>query len=107
VTDPAAVRLHFGPYRPPRLRPGQSADCRLRGAVVITGHSAAPLRWPWCCRPDGRGGAGPLVDAGLLRALRAEAGVAVAYWWGVTPRTVRRWRRQLGLPRGGAGAATA
>jgi hypothetical protein len=38
------VKLLFGPYRPPRLRPGDRATCLLRDcAVVITSITDAPI----------------------------------------------------------------
>jgi hypothetical protein len=34
---------------------------------------------------------------GLARAVRLEASLAVAYWWGVTAQTVTVWRKALGV----------
>jgi hypothetical protein len=33
----------------------------------------------------------------LERAIRTEANAAVCHWWGVTPQTVSKWRRVLGV----------
>jgi hypothetical protein len=38
-----------------------------------------------------------LVDEELARAVRTEAALAVAYWWGVQEETVTRWRHALGV----------
>jgi hypothetical protein len=42
---------------------------------------------------------GLLVDDELARAVRTEAAAAVAYWWGVGPTAVARWRKALGVTR--------
>jgi hypothetical protein len=40
---------HFrllGTYRTPRFRIGQRVRCQVRGEVVITGMTEAPIPWP-------------------------------------------------------------
>jgi hypothetical protein len=40
----------------------------------------------------------------LAKAVEREAGIAVAYWWGVRPDTVSRWRKALGVARSNQGS---
>jgi hypothetical protein len=104
--DPAAVRLLHGPYRASKVRTGDRAVCHLRGAaVVVTSIASGRIPWPRCRALDSRGGSGLLVDDELLRAVRTEAAVAVAWWWGVPPTCISRWRRLLGVERFTAGSA--
>jgi hypothetical protein len=43
------VQLLFGPYKAPRLRPGERAFCMYRDcAVVITSWTSARISWPRC-----------------------------------------------------------
>jgi hypothetical protein len=99
-TDPPAVRLIAGPDRPPALRVGDRAFCHLRNtAVVVTAISDARLPWPRCRALDSVGGSGLLVDDELVRAIRTEAAIAVAFWWNVPPTSVSRWERLLGVGR--------
>src|SRR5262245_50859318 len=98
---PAAARLIAGPYHPPALRVGARVFCHPRNsAVVVTSITDARLPWPRCRAIGIRGGSGLLVDDELLRAIRTEAAVAVAHWWGVPQTRVTTWRRALGA--GGA-----
>jgi hypothetical protein len=39
------------------------------------------------------------VYAGLAEAARRESNAAVRHWWGVTPQTVSKWRKRLGVGR--------
>jgi hypothetical protein len=95
-----ADRLHLwrGPYHMPRCRVGGRLLCAGRGAVRVVGMLEAPIPWPQA-RNHGR----PFLSVcgGLARAVRTEAAIAVAHWWGVTPLTVWTWRKALGV-----GAAT-
>lgn len=94
------VKLHFGPYRTPRYRLGQQVDCAIRGKVNVTGMSKGRIPWPQC-RP--RTVLALVVCGDLEKAVRRESAAAVAYWWGVSCTTVRRWRRALGVSRFNAG----
>ena len=38
-----------------------------------------------------------VVFAGLGDAVRREAGIAVCYWWGITPQTITVWRKAMGV----------
>jgi hypothetical protein len=91
-------KLLFGPYQTPRFRYGSRVMCELRGQVELVGVRQAPIPWPVGRRLGGRGSSRSLVlYAGLARAVRLEASLAVAYWWGVTAQTVTVWRKALGV----------
>jgi hypothetical protein len=50
---------------------------------------------------------GPSVSdslRGLARAVRVESATAAAYHWGVSPVTVQKWRRALGVELMNAGS---
>src|SRR5262245_25600 len=103
---PEHVRLLYGPYQPPALKKGDRATCLHRDStVVITGWSDAPIPWPRGRALGRQGGPGLVVDEELARAVRREAGVAVAYWFGVGHNTVTTWRRALGVPPRNEGSA--
>jgi hypothetical protein len=94
MDDAERLRLWHGPYRPPRYGVGGRLVCAVRGFVEVVGTSHAPIPWPQA-RNHGR----PflIVCGGLARAVRTEAAIAVAHWWGVTPLTVWTWRKALGV----------
>jgi hypothetical protein len=88
----------LGKYRTPRFHYGKAVFCQVRGWVVITGLHEAPIPWPVCKRPGRSTGRTSLVVyRGLIRALRRESEQAVCQWWGVSPTTVWKWRKALGL----------
>jgi hypothetical protein len=94
------VKLLGGPYRPPALERGQITTCLFRKqVVVILGWSNAPIPWPICKKPGRGGGQGLLADEELLRAIRTESALALAYWWGMTTAQVWRWRKAFGIGR--------
>ena len=81
MNDADRFLLRFGPYRTPPFRYGKIVFCEVRGEVEIVGLSDAPLPWP-----IGRKGNGPralVVFGALAKAVRREASLAVAHWWGV------------------------
>jgi hypothetical protein len=47
--------------------------------------------------PPPLSGSGLLVDTDLARAVGSENEATLAYWWGVSDSTVRRWRAVRGL----------
>jgi hypothetical protein len=57
----------IGTYSTPRFRYGAVAFCEVRGKVIVTGLSAAPIQWPVGKRPGGRARA-LVVYAGLAKA---------------------------------------
>jgi hypothetical protein len=93
----------LGTYRTPRFRIGQRVRCLVRGEVIITGISAAPIGWP--IAKGGRGRRSLVVYKGLARAVPRESNQAVARWWGVDPQTVSKWRKILSVPRATAGTS--
>jgi hypothetical protein len=92
MEDAERFRL-LGKYTAPRFRNGQHVYCQVRGEMVITGITDAPIPWPIGRRGGGRHSL--LVYKGLARAVRRESNQAVAYWWGSTPQTISKWRKAL------------
>ena len=87
-------QLHFGPYRTPAFRYGKRAQDEVRGEIEFVGTSAGRIPWP--IGKQGRYRS-LVVYKDLAKAIRREAVLAVAYWWGITPQTVTKWRRRLGI----------
>ena len=102
MDDAERFRL-LGTYRTPRFRYGRKVLCEVRGEVVITGLTNAPIPWP--LGKGGRGRHSLIVFKGLARAVRRESNQAVAYWWGVDVQTVSKWRRLLGVQRATPGTS--
>jgi HAMP domain-containing protein len=93
------IRLLFGPYQAPPLRPGARAFCFARDCdVVVTSWTDGRIPWPRC-RPleSHGGGSGILVDETLAFAIRHESASAIVYWWGAAGKSVAWWRRALGV----------
>src|SRR5262249_25680489 len=94
------LTLHYGPYRPPKIRVGHRLFCQIRGTVKVWRFSDGPIPWP-LTQVRGSGGIGGgkafIVCSDLVRAVRSESALAVQHWWGVGPVTVGKWRRQLGV----------
>lgn len=86
-------RLHRT-YRSPRFRIGATVVDEWRGKVRIVGLSTSIIPWP-----IGQSGKwrSLVVYGALARAIRSESVQAVAHAWGVTPQTVTKWRRRLGI----------
>ncbi len=85
------------PYRAPRVRPGEQLYCEHHAAdVLVAGTTDAPIPWPAYAHLRGLT---PILTGDLARAVRLESVQAVAYWWGVSRDTVRRWRKKLGVGR--------
>jgi hypothetical protein len=97
VNDADRFRLCFGPYSTPRFQYGHVVWCEVRGEVRIVGLSDAPIPWP-----IGQTRQGPralVVFGDLAKAVRREANLAVAHWWGITAKTVTKWRKALDVSR--------
>jgi hypothetical protein len=90
-------------YRTPRFRIGQRVFCEVRGERVITGMTDAPIPWP--IGKHGTGRHSLIVYKGLAKAVRRESNQAVAYWWGVDPQTVTKWRKVLSVQRTNEGTS--
>jgi hypothetical protein len=94
MEDAERFRL-LGKYRTPRFRIGQRVRCQVRGEMVITGMTDAPIQWP-----VGKHGAGRhtlIVFKDLAMAVRRESNQAICYWWGVCTTAVWKWRKALGV----------
>jgi hypothetical protein len=104
VFDADRFRL-LGRYQTPRFRYGQVVFCEVRGWVILTGLTQAPIPWP-VCKKAGRssGRTSLVVFRDLVRALRRENNQAVAHWWGVAVVTVSKWWKVLGVERGNEGS---
>jgi hypothetical protein len=85
----------IGKYRTPRFRYGRKVLCEVRGELVITGLSDAPIPWPMGRRGHERPSL--VVFKGLAKAIRRESNLAICHWWGITPQTVTKWRKALGI----------
>ncbi len=100
MRDAERFKLRYGPYRTPRFRYGSIKQCALQGDVRIIGMSDGRIPWPIAIKLGSRGaGRGFVLYADLAKAVKREAGIAVAYWWGVRRDTVSRWRKALGVGR--------
>ena len=85
MTDSERFKLVFGPYTTPLFEYGQEMECALHGTVIVCGLSSSRIPWPIgkkACR--GARGRFPILTGDLERAVMQEAGIAVAYWWGVS-----------------------
>lgn len=94
MEDAERFRL-LGKYRTPRFRIDQRVLCQVRGEMIVTGITGAPIPWP-----IGKHGAGQhslIVYKDLAKAVRHESNQAVAHWWSIDPQTVTKWRRTLGV----------
>lgn len=93
-----ADRFKFlGTYKTPRVRIGRRLTCEARDCdVIVVGYSDGRIPWPLGRRP--RQAAKALIVYGdLADAVRRESNQAVCYWFGVTPQTVSKWRKLLGV----------
>ena len=99
MTDADRFRL-LGRYKTPRFRYGQVVFCEVRGWVILTGLTQAPIPWP-VCKKAGRstGRTWLFLYKDLVRAVRRESEVTICNWWGVCPTTVWKWRKALGIAR--------
>src|SRR6516165_4814506 len=93
MNDSERFRL-LGKYRTPRFRYGRKVLCAVRGEVTIVGMTDAPIPWPIGKRGRGRS---LVVFKDLAKALRRESNQAICQWWGITPQTVSKWRKALGI----------
>jgi hypothetical protein len=93
MNDSERFRL-LGKYRTPRFRYGRKVLCAVRGEVTIVGMTDAPIPWPIGKRGRGRS---LVVFKDLAKALRRESNQAICHWWGITPQTVSKWRKALGI----------
>lgn len=96
MTDSDRFRL-LGTYPTPRVRLGMVVADEARGImVVVVGMSDARTPWP-IGKAEGGRARSLIVFAGLAEAVRRESNQAICHWWGVTPQTVSKWRKALGV----------
>jgi hypothetical protein len=88
-------KLRLGPYLTPRFRYRSVVQCEARGHVKIVGISDGRIPWPIGKSPKPRAQPSPVLYGDLARAVRNEAEIAVAYWFGVSLWRVRQWRRAI------------
>ncbi len=94
------VKLLYGPYTAPPLKPGDRATCLYRDCdVVVTSWTDARIPWPRCRALRARGDSGLLFTDELVRAVRSESAAALRYWFGVGVWAVWRWGKALAVPR--------
>jgi hypothetical protein len=104
-TPPPA--LVGGPYKTPRIKPGQSVACLIRGEVEVDGLSegvrstaeGAPLAWPYLLRCPPVDRRSLVLCADLVKAVKVESSQAVCHYWGISRDTVYNLRRALGVGR--------
>lgn len=94
LTERERFKLRFGPYEPPRTAPGEVIKCFRFGRVRVGKISHGRMPWPVIAKSTAL-----ILCGDLVRAIRQEAAQAVAFHWGVTSSTVRKWRRLLGVGR--------
>lgn len=94
MPDPDRFKLLFGPYGAPLFEYGQVVRDEVRGDVEICGMTGARIPWP-----VGKIGSAKslVVYAGPAAAVWCESNVAVCSRWGITPQTVSKWRKALGV----------
>jgi predicted transcriptional regulator len=103
MTDADRFKVLFGPYPTPEVEAGRVLTCEARDSdVIVVGYSDARIPWPVGQR-RGKGARALVVYGRLVDAVRHESNQAVAYWWGVTPQTVTKWRQALGVRRANEG----
>lgn len=90
--------LLFGPYRVPSCKVGDFVDDAIYGRVQVNGWTSGPMAWPTRKRPGGGPRSIAMTDE-LARALRMESAATLAFWLGVSTKTVRVFRRALDVPR--------
>ena len=100
---PKPPALVGGPYRMPPCEVGSSLVCLIRGRRTVAGITDAPIQWPWSWQDQGGGQRQLVVCGDLVRAVRTETTLAVAWHFGVGRKRVTSWRRQLGVDRMTAG----
>jgi hypothetical protein len=103
MEDAERFRL-LGKYRTPRLRVGQRVRCLVRGEMVITGMTDAPIPWP--VGKQDRGRRSLIVFKDLAKAIRRESSQAICHWWRVSPGVVCKWRWALRIGAISAGTRT-
>lgn len=90
------VPLLYGPYYPPACKKGDRLNDEIAGLVEVAGWTTAPISWPRRKQP---GLPVLILTPELVRAIKMESNMAVAFWWNVCTIKVSMWRKQLGVGR--------
>lgn len=94
MQDSERFKLLNGPYKSPKVKIGDELTDEIRGPVVVGTWSKGTIAWP-LIRTAGRSAF--ILTGDLLRAVQNESSLAIQHWWGVSPSTVHRWRKTLGV----------
>jgi hypothetical protein len=101
MNDLDRYKLLYGPYQAPPCRLGKKLRCKIRGWVTFRCIKVTRIPWPQTIVHNNRT---IILTGDLVKAVRRESEIAVAYWWGVTPQTVTVWRKALGVGRATEGS---
>ncbi len=94
------VRFIGGPYAPPLVAVGGWLRCALRGDLQVAGYTNALIPWPVAA-----GHRKQLIVCGnLVKALKTESRLAVAFHFGISPALVSEYRSRLNIERYTAGS---
>lgn len=88
--------LRLGYYRTPEVAVGGRLHCAVRGEVIVVGMSNGRIPWPLASKP-GNTNRMLVIYGDLKRAVTREAAITVCHHWGVTPQTVSKWRKAMGV----------
>jgi len=97
MRDADRFRL-LGTYHTPRVRVRRVLSCEARDCdVIVSGYTESRIPWPLGYPRERGGSSAPIVFGGLVRAVRTESNQSVCFWFGITPQTVSKWRKALGV----------
>jgi hypothetical protein len=94
------VRFVGGPYAAPLVPIGGWLNCESRGMVQVGGYSNALIPWPVAVKHPKQ----MILCGDLVKALKTESRLAVAFHFAISPQMVSEYRRQLGIERFTAGS---
>ena len=99
MTETDRFQLLYGPYATPLFDYGDVVVDEVRDCdVTIVDISNARIPWPIGQR-EGSSARQLVIYGQLAEAVRKESNQAVCHWWGVTPQTVTKWRKAIGVGR--------
>lgn len=82
--DADRFKLYFGPDVSPVCRVGDKLDCVSRGrGIIVNSTPDAPIQWQF---RSGSGKPSCILCGDLIRAVKAESGIAVDHQWASAPR---------------------
>ena len=92
---PVCAPFLAGCYKAPAVSIGSTVHDEYHGDVVVEGFTKTPIPWPGFTLRGHHVGLMPILFDGLVRAVVAESGTAVAHYWGVSRGTINLWRRVI------------